>query len=241
MSRNIRGIIAASLALVVFAPAAQPQGLGGYYANMYLQTHMAMNMLNRFGSGGGGGRRTRRVRRVVAASPVYVTSPSHSVVIARLVAAVPAANRSEARSHFVQLMKAYPALMSAAGKSVGFALRPNDLRDATTVGCVLAYQELTGKELTNTQFAAERKATYRSFAAHRLTRAQAQESGEIAEMAICLMADLKAYETSSQNKNPAETRQQMRQLALDTFRSGYHSVEYTKFAPTSRGIVKVSN
>ncbi len=239
MPRNILPLAAACASLIVFAPKTQAQNLGAYYSNMYFQNHMAMNLLRRYGGGGGGGGHTRRVRRMVHASPVYKISPARSAVIDRMAAAVPAANRSVARAELLQLRQAYPALMAAAGKSVGLPLRPNDIRDAATVAGVLAYQELTGKELTNAQFAAERKATFRWDASHSLTSSQVQESGEIYEMAICMMAGLKAYESNPKNNNPQLTRQQLHQLAQNTFQAGYKDADYTKFAPTSKGIVKV--
>ncbi|MBC8103918.1 MAG: hypothetical protein H7Z41_15195 [Cytophagales bacterium] len=56
-----------------------------------------------------------------------------------------------------------------------------------------------------------------------------------------MIASLRAYEQNPKNPNPDQTRRQVRGLMEDTFRIGYGSTEYIKFAPTSKGTVKVKS
>ena len=222
--------IAATLALLTPASHAQDINLGNYYQNLYFQTHAMM-------SHAGGARRVRRT----AASPKWTLDPKSSSVIKRMVGTASAADRAAARTALEKILASYPALMQAASKEIGVTLRVNDTRDAATLAGVLAFQELTGKDLTKAQFIAERNATNRSFSASSSNSAQLQESGETYALAIGLMGSLKAYAQDPKNPNPDLTRQQLRGLVENTFRVAYQSADYTKFAATDKGIVKVGN
>ncbi len=244
MLLSMRKSVSALAALVVFgfaAPSVHAQdidvdgSLGNYYQNLYVQTHI-YGALTRHG-----GRRTVRAVRHVHASPVWSLSPDRSAAVSRMVASAPPASRPASRAALSKVLGAYPAIVRLAGKSEGVMLHPADVRDTATLAGVMSYQCLIGHDLSRAQFLAERSATVRWFADHDLTPAQVQQTGDTYAMAICLMPVLKAYENNPQNKDPELTRRQLHQLALNTFRTGYQSADYTKFAATSRGIVKVSN
>ena len=226
-------------ACALLTPAAHAQGdLGAYYGNMYFQTHVAMNLL-READGMRGGTR-RRVRRVHAA-PTWIIAPARSVVIKRMVEAAPAAARPQYRDLLARLLQNTPKIMQAASQGEGVTLHPSSSVDVATLAGVLAFQELTGKDLTNAQFAAEREATKRWHTTHYPTQDQVQQGAETYALAIGLMASLKQYAQDPKNPNPTLTRQQLHQLVLDTFKAGYGSTDYTKFAATSRGIVKAGS
>lgn len=136
-------------------------------------------------------------------------------------------------------MSLYPALVRAASQGEGVPLHATSTPDTATLAGALSFEALTGRDLTRAQLTAERNLTRQLFSAGNISSAQMQSSGETYALAVCLMAVLKDYEKSPQNKNPDRTRQQLHQLALNTFRTGYQSADYTKFAATSKGIVKV--
>ena len=237
----VRKSALALLAVAAFsvAPPARAQdinvdgSLGNYYQNLYLSTHW-IPIVNR-----SIGRLTHSGRRVHAA-PVWNISPSHAAVVNRMVAYVPPASRPACRAVLQKTLALYPGIVRVASRGEGVTLHPTSTTDAATLAGVLSYQYLIGRDLTQAQFLAERKSTERWFASHDLSSAQMQQSGETYAMAVCLMGALKAYEGNPQNKNPELTRRQLHQLVFNTFKTGYRSADYTKFAATNRGIVRVS-
>ncbi len=237
--RNMSVACAAFAALSCSAFAQNiddPASMGRYYANLYLQTHWMAAMYSHTGR-----RVARRTapRRHTHAAPTWTLNPARSIVIQRMVASAPAERRAVYRSALPKIMALYPEFVRLGSKAEGVALRANDVRDTATIAGVAAYEELTGKDLSQAQFLAERKGTYHSFATNDTTPEQMQHDGETYALAVCMMGGLKAYEKNPQNKNPALTRQQLHDVALETFRTGYQDADYTKFAATERGIVKV--
>lgn len=211
--------------------------LGNYWSGLYADQAMRMDWL--------GSVRARRatgssMRKRVTAGPAWKNNPATSSVIRDMVATAPVAERPATRAALIEVMKLYPAIVRAAGAGTGTRLSVADSRDGATIAGVMAYSFLTGKELTNAQFAAERKATNRSYASDGIDRAGRQRSAEMYALAASMMVALKAYADNPKNPNPELTREQLHDLAQKTFRTGYGDADYTKFAPTSKGIVKVN-
>lgn len=89
-------------------------------------------------------------------------------------AGAPVSQRAQVRTSLIQLLQAMPAIMAEVSKQTGVAVRAS----------VLAYQELTGKALTNRQFAGKVRATRSNFKKPDVTQADVQNSGE--KYAMCL-------------------------------------------------------
>ncbi|MBC8139884.1 MAG: hypothetical protein H7Y38_00425 [Armatimonadetes bacterium] len=235
--KRIAIFAAAVIAFVGLAPRAHAQdinvngSLGNLYQNLYTSTHM-------FGGAGGGG--TTRPTRRKSAPARWRNSPKTSAEIKRIVAAVPAANRAATRTVLEQVLAGYPKIVRAASQQSGVSLSATDPRDAGALAGTLSYEILTGKELTNTQFAANRALSRRLFGNGYVSASNMQESGETYALAAGLMVSLQAWADNPKNPDPELTRQQLRGLAQDTFRIGYRDADYTKFAPTSSGLKKVN-
>ncbi|MBC8139885.1 MAG: hypothetical protein H7Y38_00430 [Armatimonadetes bacterium] len=238
--------IAVAAAFAGLAPASNAQmagdmdrngSLGNYWSGLYADQAMRMDWLGSVRARRTGGNATRKR---VTAGPSWKLNPATSSVIRDMVATVPAADRPATRAALVKVMGLYPAIVRAAGQGVGTNLSVTDARDGATIAGVMAYEFLSGTEVTKAQFAAERKATNRAYASDGADRAWRQKGAEMYALASCMMVALKAYSDDPKNPNPELTRQQLRDLAQKTFRTGYGSDDYTKFAPTSKGIVKVN-
>ncbi|MBC8103919.1 MAG: hypothetical protein H7Z41_15200 [Cytophagales bacterium] len=179
--------LALVLPVVPFAPvlpAAHAQiagdmdvdgSLGDYWSGLYRNQAMRQEWM---GMTRATATRRRTVRRVAPAPPVWKLNPGTSPVIRRIVATAPPGDRPATRAALVKMLGMYPAILRVASKAVGTNLRLTDAHDTATVAGVMVFQELSGKQLTNAQFAAERAATRRSFAARPLTVTQMQEGSE---------------------------------------------------------------
>ncbi|MBC8103917.1 MAG: hypothetical protein H7Z41_15190 [Cytophagales bacterium] len=207
--------------------------LGNLYQNLYLSTHLGMGSAR-------SGRSSRRRRTPRVSAPAkWTLNPKRAAILRRVVAAVPAPDRVKTRAVLEKTLATYPAIARAASQGYGVPLRADDPRDAAALAGTLSFEELSGKDLTNAQFAANRALSRRLFASEYIDAANMQDSGETYALAIGLMALLKAYSLDPKNPDPDLTRRQLRGLAQDTFRVAYRNPDYTKFAPTSKGLVKV--
>ena len=215
--------------IMLIAPAARAQNLGNIYQNLYTSTF----------AGGTRMPGSSSAPRRASAPARWTLNPKSAAVIQRIVAKMPTDEQPVTRTVLEQTLASWPKIVQAASQGLGVTLSATDPRDAAALAGTLSYQELSGRVLTNAEFAAERTVTRRSFANKYMSAAAMQESGETYAMAIGLMGVLKAYADNPKNPNPDLTRQQLRDLAQNTFKVGYRDADYTKFAPTSNGIAKV--
>ena len=231
--------LTAALSLLTSAGQAQNLdyngSLGNLYANLYTSTMGAGSAMT-----GLNGKSPAKAAPRVSAPARWTINPQSSATIKRVVASVAPDAQAGAQKLLGQLLTAYPQMSKAAGEGYGIALDPNDVRDVGSLAGALAYQELSGNVVTNAQFAAERAGTRRNFAKpNGATAASMQEYGEKYAIAIGMMAVLKGQAKDPKNPNSALAKQQLRSLAQQTFTAAYLDADYTKFAATDKGIVKV--
>ena len=210
------------LLLPLMTSRSSAQGdLGSFYQNMYLQTHLAMDLAKAAGA----------PATTKPAAPVtmnWVNRPAESSLIRQIVAGSPADQRAQVQTTLVQLMQAMPAIMAEVSKQTSVLVKASNAADVCAVAGVLAYQVLAGKELTNSQFAGEVRATRANFRKPGVTQSIIQASGEKYAMCIVWLVAVKA----------ANQPQALRDFATQTFRLAYQG-DYTEFSPTEdRGIVR---
>lgn len=236
--KRIAFFLTAALGLLASAGQAQNPdyngSLGNLYSSLYTSTMGAGSAIV-----GLNGKSPAGAVRRVSAPAKWTNRPQSSAVAKQAVTKVAPDQQAAMRGLLTQLLTAYPALLKAVGASTGTALNPNDVRDVLTVAGTVAFQELTGTELTNAQFAAERTSSRQACAKAYYTAEQMQASGEKYAIATGLMGALSLYAENPKNPNPAQTRQQLHGLAEQTFRDLYAGGNYTEFAATDKGIVKV--
>lgn len=221
MNRMTCWLLVAAATLTTTRSLAQGN-LGNFYQNMYLQTHMAMNFADMAGAS------KARTRSAAPVTMNWTNRPSQSALIRQIVAGAPAAQQTQVRTTLVQLMNAMPTIMAEVSKQTGVGVKATNAADVCSVASVLAYQELSGKELTDRQFAGEVQATRANFRKPTVTQADVQESGEKYAMCIAWLMVLKA----------ANQPQALRVFADQTFRLAYRG-DYTEFSSTpDRGMVR---
>lgn len=213
------------LTLLILPLAASPgvaQGdLGNYYQNMYLQTHLAMDLTKAAGA-------SATTRRTAPVTMNWANRPQESALIRQIVAGSPANQRAQVQTTLVQLMQAMPTIMAEVSKQTGVPLKATNAADVCAVASVLAYQELVGKQLTNRQFDGEVRATRDNYRKPGVTQADIQNSGEKYAMCIAWLVVLKA----------ANQPKALRDFAAQTFRLAYRG-NHTEFTSTEdRGMVR---
>lgn len=219
MNRNARCLALMIVPLVALRSVAQGD-LGNYYQNMYLQTHLAIDLAEAVGA--------PATKRAAPVTMNWVNRPGESALIRQIVSGAPANQRAQVQTSLVQLMQAMPAVMAEVSKHTGVPLKATNAADVCAVASVLAYQVLVGKELTNRQFDGEVRATRDNFRKPEVAQADIQNSGERYAMCIIWMVVLKT----------ANQPQALRSFAAQTFRLAYRG-DYTEFSSTEdRGMVR---
>lgn len=208
------------LGLLLWVVSARAQGnLGNYYQNLYLQTHLAADLGKMAGSGSGSrpttGQGTLR----------WNTNPAQSALVRQLTASAQPQQRTEVRTTLTKLLQTVPVMVAEVKKQTGVAVAANNSADLMSICGVLAYQELTGKSLTDAQFANQVKNTRSNLIRRGLSAAAAQATGEKYSIALAWMAVLKA----------AGQPQALRTYAEQVFRLAYGR-DYTNYHITEEGI-----
>lgn len=193
--------------------------LGNYYQNLYFQTHMAANF-EKMARSGSSGRATTGQGTVR-----WNNNPAQSALLRQLVANAEPQHRTEVQATLTKLLQTVPVMVAEAKKQTGVAVEANNAADLVSLGGVLAYQELTGKELTDAQFANQVKNTRLNQIRRGQSAATAQALGEKFSIALAWMAVLKTVGQT----------QALRDYAAQVFRLAYGG-DYTQYHITDEGI-----